>query len=426
MTTAYPGPLATNIFDRQTIDNTERLNNKSETLKSSQESEHSTFSLPEDPQNDKTQTDAITHGLPHYPMDPGYPTVPYSGPYNPDFISSHPTVENVFHLSPHTEKPTPTPKEKSKSKSDSKKPVELIKPYKEAIDHFPGPFSPDRFPQKVTSLPHPMNENQHIPDLLNLKKSQQKDHSIQINSHAENIPSADFDEQLTNFTRGLPYQDTIPVKPESIKPNIIIPMVPEKKLTSNNPYVDVEKPSPSNRPGQDVKNTEQNTLPDHLYHLINLQHPDSSYQLDHTLSQGHPSLYDQTSSQKQPSGYFETPSSTSKKVKPHIFAQKDENGQVTYHIHTPNIPHSSQIEELLEYINQHHSKSEPSQHYSGQSAVTHNTPSSSSPLLPHTNTQILHSGFTHLNLPSAAQTSNQSGSFLIMYMSSRYSYGSRS
>ncbi|XP_067213383.1 putative epidermal cell surface receptor isoform X2 [Linepithema humile] len=419
VTTAYPGPLATNIFDRQTIDN--RLNNKSGTLKPSQEPEHSTFSLPEDPRTDKTQTDATVHGPPHYPMDPGYPTVPYSGPYNPDFISSHPTVENIFHLSPHTEKPTPTPKEKSKSKSDSKKPVEPVKPYKDAIDHFPGPFSPDRFPQKATStLPRPVNENQHISNLLNTKKSQQKDHPTQLSSHsdAENIPPADFDEQLNNFTSEFSYQDSIPVKPDAIKPNIIVPTVPARKPTSNNPYVDMERPKPTpNRPAQDVQSTEQEILSDHLYHLINLQHPDSPIQLDHTLSQDHPSLYDQISSQKQPPnnrmppGYFETPSSASKKTKPHIFAQKDENGQVTYHIHTPNIPHSpQQIEELLEYINQHHSKPGPFQHYPGQPAVTHNIPSGTPPRLPpHTDSQIPHSGFAHLNLPFAAQASNQSG-----------------
>lgn len=451
MTTAYPGPLATNTFDRQTIDNIKRPNNKSEMLKLSQEPEHGTSPFSEDPKKtDQTQTDITIHGPPHYPMDPGHLTVPYNGPYSPDFLSTHHNIEDIFHLPVHSEKPVSIPKEKSKSKSDSKKPVESLKPHKETIDqYFPGPLAPDKFPDKATSMPtYSVNENQHVSGSLNPNKwaSPQKDRPSNqaqfiplhpqpdtTNSgfsftpnNGENISPAN--KQYDNSAVGLPYQGSIPLKSDTIDPNIVVSTVPKKKTTPNNPFIAAEKSKPSSvlpdRPKQGQRNPDH--LPEQLYHLINSQHP-GLIQLNQTPPQSYPGLYElhqQISSQKQPSvnrvqqsSYFGTvPTAPKKPTKPHIFTQKDENGQTTYHIHTPDIPNTpQQIEELLAHINQHDSNPGFFQHYPGQPAVLHNVPNGPLSTLPlHIDAHIPHSGLTHLNHPLAAQTPSQSGSFLII------------
>lgn len=450
MTTAYPGPLATNTFDRQTIDSTKRPNNKSDMLKPSQEPERGTSPSSEDPKTDQTQTDTTTHGPPHYPMDPGHPTVPYNGPYSPDFLSAHHNVEDLFHLPVHSEKPISIPKEKSKSKSDSKKPVESLKPHKEMIDqYFPGPLAPDKFPDKATSMPtYSVNENQHAPGSSNKwapsQKDRPSDHAQFIPLHpqpdtsspglsfapsnGENISPVNFNKQYDNSAVGLPYQGSIPLKPDSIDPNVVVP--PKKKTVPSNPFIVAEKSKPSSvlpdRPKQGQRNPDRETLPEQLYHLINSQHP-GLIQLNHTPPQSYPGLYElhqQISSQKQPPGnrvqqpaYFGTAPTAPKKTKPHIFAQKDENGQTTYHIHTPDIPSTpQQIEELLAHINQHDPNPGPFQPYPGQPAVPHNVPNGGPPPNPplHIDAHIPHSGLTHLNHPLAAQTPSQSGSFLII------------
>jgi len=441
VTTAYPGPLATDPFDRQTIDNIKRPNNKSEIqLKPSQEPEHSTSALSEDPKTHKTQTDASIHTLPHYPMDPGHPTVPYNGPYSPDYIPTHPAVEDVFHLSPHSEKPMSTSKEKSKSKTDSKKPVEPVKSHKEIDQYFPGPLAPNRFLDKTTSMPYPVNENQHLLDTVNPNKfiPQQKVHPVQqpqfvpLNPHIdasgpgfsftsnnrESIPPLGFNTQLGSPTIGHVYQGPVPLRPDTIDPNIIIPVTPKKKIPSSDTFVDAEKSKTNlpSRPKQNQKNPNQEILSDQLYHLINLQHP-GLIQLDHVPTQN-PGLYDlhqQLFGQKQPSnnpaqsGYFDISSSVPKKpIKP----PKNEHEQIIYH--TPDIPNSpQQIEELLAHISQHDSNPGPFQHYPEQPAISHNLPNNPLSTIPLHDVQIPQSGLTHLNHPFAAQTPNQSGSFLI-------------
>ncbi|EZA61442.1 Putative epidermal cell surface receptor, partial [Ooceraea biroi] len=384
VTTAYPGPVATDPFDQQTIDNIKRPNNKSETqLEPSQEPEHGTSVLSEDPKTYKTQTDITTHRLPHYPMDPGHPTVPYNGPYSPDYVSTHPTVEDIFHLSPHSEKPTSTPKEKSKSKTDSKKPVEPVKPHKEIDQYFPGPLAPNRFPNKTTSMPYAVNENQHLPGPINPNKfvPQQKVHPI---DHPQFVPlNPHIDASGPGFSFA-------PNNRESIAP-------------------------PLGRPKQGQRNPNQEILSDQLYHLINLQHP-GLIQIDHVPPQD-PGLYDlhqQIFGQKQPPnnraqpGYFDTPPSAPKKpIKP----PKNEHEQIIYHAHTPDVPNSpQQIKELLAHISQHDSNPGPFQRYPEQPAISHNLPNNPLSTLPvHIDAQIPQSGLTHLNHPFAAQTPNQSG-----------------
>lgn len=452
VTTAYPGPLATDTFNQQTIDDIKRPNNKSETFKPSQEPERDASSLWKDPKTHKTQPDA-THGLLHYPMDPGHPTVPYNGPYSPDFVPTHATVEDIFHLPTHFEKPILTPKEKSKSKSDSKKLAETVKSHKETSDqYFPGPLAPDKFPDKITSMsPYSINDSQQVSGSSNPNKlsSQRKDQSIDqpqfipLNPHSdtlgskfpftskngENVPPVNFNSHVDNPTVGSSYRGPVPLKPDVIDPNIIIPTVPKKKPMLTDPIIDAEKSKPLSilptRSKQDQRNPNQEILPEQLYHLINLQHP-GLIQLDQVPSQGHPGLYDlhrQISGQKQlpnnrmQSEYFGTPPTVPKKVtKPHIFAQKNENGQTTYHIHTPDIPTTpQQIEKLLAHISQHDPNSGPFQHYPGQPAIPYNVPNDDPlPTLPfNIDAHVPHSGFTHLNHPFAAQTPNQSGSFLI-------------
>lgn len=443
VTTAYPGPLATDTFNQQTIDDIKRPNNKSETFKPSQEPERDASSLWKDPKTQKTQPDTI-HGFPHYPMDPGHPTVPYNGPYSPDFIPTYATVEDIFHLPTHLEKSVPTSKEKSKSKSDSKK-LESVKPHKEVGDqYFPGPLAPDKFPDKIISMSsHSINESQHVSGSSNSKKlsSQQKvqqidqPHFIPLNPYSdisgsrfsdngENVPSNNFNSQVDNPDESL-YQDKT-YKPDMIDPNIIVSTAPKKKTIPTDPFIDGEKSKSGSilptRPKQDQRDPNQEILPEHLYHLINLQHP-GLIQLDQVAPQGHPGLHDlhqQISVQKQfpndrPEHFGILPSGPKKVTKPHIVAQKDENGQTVYHIHTSDIPNTpQQIEKLLAHISQHDLNSGPFQHYPGQQAIPHNIPNDPPPTLPlDIDAHIPQSGFTHLNHPFAEQTPNQSGSFLI-------------
>ncbi|XP_015171957.1 PREDICTED: putative epidermal cell surface receptor isoform X3 [Polistes dominula] len=444
-TPAYPGPLATDTFNRQSIDDSKRLNNKSEMVRPSQEPEHGTSSLWEDSKNTNTYADPATtiHGLVHYPMDPGHPTVPYNGPYSPDYKPTHPTIDNVFHVSSQTEKLIPLIKDKSKSKLDSKKPVEPIK------THFPGPLSPDKFPDKIMSVPmQPNMDNQYIhstikpnklpifqkgvhnvdqPQFIPLNPHQESDSSSFsfVPNNGENIPPSSFNAQFDESVAGPPYHDSIPSKPDSIDPNVIIQMNSKKKTQIGDHFSDIDKiktltPILPGKPKQGQRNPEQEIAPDELYHFINIQHP-GLIQLDHGPPQGHSGIYNlhqQIATQKRPStnqiqtGYFGTPPPLAKKTgKPHIFTQKNENGQTTYHIHTPDIPNTPQkIEELLAHISQHDNNPGPFQHYPGQPPIPHNIPTGPQPSLPlHIDAHIPHSGLTHLNHPFAAQTPNQSG-----------------
>ncbi|KAK2581716.1 hypothetical protein KPH14_002201 [Odynerus spinipes] len=455
VTPAFPGPLATDTFNRQSIDDSKRSNNKSEMVRPSQEPERGTSSLQEDSKNTNSYSDVTTHGLFHYPMDPGHPTVPYNGPYNPDYKPTYPTVDDIFHLSSPTEKLVPLIKEKSKLKTDLKKAVEPLKPHKETIaseQHFPGPLSPDKFPDKVISVPiQPSMDNQYVhgtikpsklPPLQKAGNNVDQPQFIPLNPHRdssdgstysfvpnnrENIPPSSFNTHFDNSAAGPPYRD-IPLKPDSIDPNVIVPTTSKKKLPIGDTFpdaIDKIKPLPPaalpGRPKQGQRNPEQEIAPEELYHLINIQHP-GLIQLDHGPPQGHSGIYDlhqQILTQKRPStnqiqtSYFGgTPPPIPKKTgKPHIFTQKGENGQTTYHIHTPDIPNTpQQIEELLAHISQHDPNPGPFQHYPGQSPIPHNVPTGPQPSLPlHIDAHIPHSGLTHLNHPFAAQTPNQSG-----------------
>ncbi|XP_026670875.1 putative epidermal cell surface receptor isoform X1 [Ceratina calcarata] len=406
-TAALPGPLAADSFDREKIDGTERPNNKSDPA--GQRPDHGTTS--QDPKDVHTDT----HGLFHYPMDPGHPTVPYNGPYNPDYKSTHPAVEDVFHLPSHTDKPPV--KEKTKTKSDAKKPVEPTKTHKD--DYFPGPLAPDKFPDKSN------DNHQFVLGSVNPNKlpPAQKVHAtdqpqfVQQGFANQNVPPG-YDRESPP-----PYRGPILGGPENVDPNVIVPVNPKKKTSPGD--FDAEKgkipTGLAGRPKQGQRNPEQEILPEELYHLINLQHP-GLVQLEHGPPDGHPGLYDihqQISGQKPPNnqiqpGYFATGSAAGSKkpVKPHIYAQKNEDGQTTYHVHTAEIPSSpQQIEELLAHIGQHDPNPGPFQHYPGQPAITHNVasgpPSATLPI--HIDAHIPHSGLTHLNHPLAAQTPNQSG-----------------
>lgn len=375
-------------------------------------------------------------------MDPGHPTIPYNGPYNPDYRPTRPSVEDVFHLPPLTEKPPPLVKEKTKSKSElAKKPVEpLSKPHKD--DYFPGPLAPDKFPDKHISISVHSNENQHLPGPLNPNKlpSPQKPgppidqpQFIPLNPHRDlgpgfafaptNVPQGGLDPQLDNSAVGPAYHGPL-LGQDSVDPNVIVPVSPKKKAPPSDVF-DAERGKPAmglpGRPKQGQRNPEQEILPEELYHLINLQHPGLVH-LDHGPPEGHPGIFDihqQISGQKhsptnqiQP-GYFGA--GPKKPSKPHVYAQKNENGQTTYHVHTQDIPSTpQQIEELLAHINQHDPNPGPFQHYPGQPAISHNVaggPTATMPL--HIDAHLPHSGLTHMNHPFAAQTPNQSGSSLI-------------
>ncbi|KZC06455.1 PREDICTED: putative epidermal cell surface receptor [Dufourea novaeangliae] len=445
-TPAFPGPLATDTFDRRPIDDSKRPNNKSGSAGPSQQPGRATSSLREDSTDVNANTDiTTTHGLFHYPMDPGHPTVPYNGPYSPDYKPTRPSVEDVFHLNPHApEKPLTPVKEKAKSKTDAKKPVELIaKPHKD--DYFPGPLAPDKFLDKTVSIPvHPNENTQHILGPVNPNKlpsppkaghATDQPQFVPLNPHqnagpgfpfvptnGQNIPQSSFNPQLDNTQAGPPYRGPI-LGPDSVDPNVIIPLNPKKKIPASDAFDGEKIKSPTGLPGrpkQGQRDPEQEILPEELYHLINLQHPGLVH-LDHGPPEGHSGLYDihqQISNQKQSTtnqiqpGYFGGSAAGPKKPsKPHVYAQKNENGQTTYHVHTPDIPSTpQQIEELLAHISQHDPNPGPFQHFPGQPAIPHNGPSGPQATLPlHIDAHIPHSGLTHLNHPFAAQTPNQSG-----------------
>ncbi|XP_076235441.1 putative epidermal cell surface receptor isoform X2 [Calliopsis andreniformis] len=303
-TPAFLGPTASDTLDRQPIGH--RPTNDSESA--SQQPDRGTPSREDS--KDAREPDTTTHGFFHYPMDPGHPTIPYNGPYSPDYKPTHPSVEDVFHLPPHTEKPPP-PKEKAKSKADAKKPVEPhSKPHKD--DYFPGPLAPDRFPDKNLPVLVHSNDNQHLPGPVNPNKlpSPQKPiptdqpQFIPLNPHqdvgpgfafaptnGQNIPQGSFHPQFDNA--GPLYHGAI-LGHDNVDPNVIVPVNPKKKTPPSEAF-DIEKGKPPmglpGRPKQGQRNPEQEILPEELYHLINLQHP-GLVQLDHGPPQGHPGLYD--------------------------------------------------------------------------------------------------------------------------------------
>ncbi|CAK9813290.1 Putative epidermal cell surface receptor [Anthophora quadrimaculata] len=436
-TPALPGPLATDTFNRQSIDDSKRPYNKSDSPVSSQQPDSGTSSLREDsndarpPYTDTTIT--TTHGLFHYPMDPGHPTIPYNGPYSPDYKPTHPTIEDVFHLPTHTEKSPVKEKITIKSKTDTKKPLEpIVKPHKD--DYFPGPLAPDKYLDKGGSMN--TNENhQFIPGPVNLNKLPA---TMQKVSHPTDQPqfvpfspqedsvepgfeivSTDHDQhfpQVNPAVVGPPYRGPLLNGQDSIDPNVIVPVNPKKKTTPGDVFDGDKMKTQQGGIKTGQRNPNQEILPEELYHLINLQHPGLA-QLENTPPEGHSGLYDihqQISGQKPnnhiQAGYFPT-SGTKKPTKPHIYTQKNENGQTTYHIHTPEIPTSpQQIEELLAHIGQHDPNPGPFQHYPGQAAIPHNVAGGSTATLPlHIDAHIPHTGLTHLNHPFAAQTPNQSG-----------------
>ncbi|XP_046814593.1 putative epidermal cell surface receptor isoform X4 [Vespa crabro] len=311
VTSTFPGPLATDTFNRKLIDDSKRSNNESEMVRPSQEPEHGTSSLREDSKNTNTYSSpATTHGLFHYPMDPGHPTVPYNGPYSPDYNPTHPIIDDVFHLSSQTEKLLL--KDKSKSKLDSKKPIEPVK------THFPGPLNPDKFPDKIMSVTNqPSMDNQYIhstikpsklpflqkgshnvdqPQFIPLNPHQESDDSSFsfVPNNGENIPPASFNSHFDDSAAGPPYRDSIPTKSDPIDPNVIVQMNSKKKTQIDDTFSDLDKikttaPTLPGKPKQGQRNPEQEIAPDELYHLINIQHP-GLIQLDHGPPQGHSGL----------------------------------------------------------------------------------------------------------------------------------------
>ncbi|XP_014206439.1 putative epidermal cell surface receptor isoform X2 [Copidosoma floridanum] len=393
----YPGPVAIDTSSKKPKD-------KSESTKPSQDSSSgSSYPWPISPSGTHPPQPAMppNSDVVHYPMDPGHPTAPYIGPYNPDYKPTQPSVEEVFHLSPsHVEK-TPSIKEKTKSKSDSKKPVDAFKPSKEVVDQFPGPLAPDRFAEKVhpsekPTLPPPLvrpnNPNLANPQSpnklpgLNKGSSPTSNHAVEqpqfipLNIHdhdftpsnGENIPPTHFDTLLENPAAGPPYGGHIGtgLRPDSADPNNIVPSTAsKKKIPGSDIYTnDKGKGLPPKRPDVPPR---QEVIPDELYHLINLQHP-GLINLDRGQPGNHPGLYDihqeigsGTEKPHAPPPYFGQVVIPPKKGgKPQIYTQKDENGQTTYHVHSSEIPNSpQQLEELLTHIAQHDPHNNPYQQY---------------------------------------------------------------
>ncbi|XP_058793011.1 putative epidermal cell surface receptor isoform X2 [Phymastichus coffea] len=351
-TSVFPGPLAIDTTAKQSKD-------KTQSSKPSQKPPQATLfpwlttTHPPQPQF-PPNSDVV-----HYPMDPGHPTVPYIGPYNPDFKPTQPSIEDVFHLD-HTEK-VASVKEKNKSKSDSKKPVDLIKSHKDNIDTFPGPLAPDRFLEKphisekpiISPISKPASPNK-LPGLnKDLPGHVEQPQFIPLNvpdhdftpANGENIPQSHFDTLVENTAAGPAYGS----RPED--PNNVVP-VSKKKLP-----VSDEKGKPSS-----IKISQKNpdAIPDELYHLINQQHP-GLIELNNKPPTGHPGLYDihqeiaTGDKGRQPypqqSDYF---GPSKKGSKPQIFTQKDESGQTTYHVHAAEVPSTpQQLEDLLVHIAQH-------------------------------------------------------------------------
>ncbi|XP_051166564.1 putative epidermal cell surface receptor isoform X2 [Leptopilina boulardi] len=411
MTSANLGSLAPDAISRPKLDDSKKSNNKSEMSRPIQEPERGIYPW-QSPK--KTQNSKPEHEIFHYPMDPGHPTIPYNGPYNPDYKPTDPSVEELFDLYPHSEKTAPPLKEKSKPKSDSKKPVDPVKPHKDTVEQFLGPFAPDKFPVNK----RPKEEHPEEPQFIPLDTH---DHSGPVfdfsPTNGENIPPDHFNSQFENPAVGPPYRG--PGKIEHNDPNLVI--APPKKKDSSN---DVKsKPT-----GTGIKPNQKNQVPnnsdDEQYHpFIHTlsQHP-GLIQLDHGPPTGHQGLYDlhqKIVGQKNPPvnqipPYFNgnnDPLPPKKGIKSQIFTQKNENGETTYHIHTSEIPNSpQQIEELLlSHISQNPNIG-PFQHYPAQQGIPHNVAGHNSPSLPiHPDEHIPQSGLTHLNHPFAAQTPNQSG-----------------
>ncbi|XP_015116127.1 putative epidermal cell surface receptor [Diachasma alloeum] len=342
------------------------------------------------------------------------PMIPYyNGPYDPSYKPTESSIEEIFGLSTRApEKSVPHGKDKSKSKSDAKKPVEPMKPHKEAVElltshNFPGPLAPSKFPgptREPSSLDAPPKnpnklsepENSPEPQFVPLSHNDRPDYAFSP-SNGENIPPTRFDpNQFDNADVGPPYIATSGGK---------------KKKPNTDGFPDDSKTKPAGqfpgkvKPGQ--RKPEQEILPDDLLHLINLHHPGLT-QLDHPSPQGHPGLYEfhqqisnhgessQGANQIQPN-YFGVQEAVKKR--PQIVAHKNENGETTYHIHTSEVPNSPhQIEELLAHISQHDSNLGPFQQYPNQPAIVHNYQNGPPP--PPRIGQIANSGVvTHLNHP---------------------------
>ncbi|XP_043286009.1 putative epidermal cell surface receptor [Venturia canescens] len=470
VTTAYPGPLAT---DNTIIDNTERTTVKPLTVKNI--SEASTTSIVKSPVSNNYETTQVPNDEFHYPMDPGHPTTVYNGPYSPDYKPIQANIDQVFHLSPHTEKPTP--KEKTKSKMDAKKPLEPVKVHKEIntqqqygvknedqhfpSQRFPGPLAPEKFPQqkippsptrtKIIENPnttgstnklastekngHPSEQPQFIP--LKPYTDLPEGPFVFVPTNGENIPPTHFVNQYENPDAGPPYGGPA-LRPDYRDPNFVSGPIPKKKPTLlADSYSDDYKTKPGQvAPGKSKapphrNPQEQEILPEELYHLIQQQHPGLTH-LEHAPPQGHSDLYDihrQITAQKDPATYFGQIASPAlannnkNNIKPppppsrppHIVSQKDENGQTTYHVHTSEVPNSpQQIEELLAHISQHDSNLGPFQRYPGQNPITHTYQTAPGPppthLHPGIGVRLPDSSATsHLNHPFAAQASpNQS------------------
>ncbi|KAG7200157.1 hypothetical protein KM043_000593 [Ampulex compressa] len=316
--------------------------------------------------------------------------------------------------------PPPPPKEKIRSKSDSKKPLEPGKPHKEPFDrYFPGPLAPDKFPARPApplagpiepdeppASRKPADQPRFVP--LHPQRAQPDPGSSFVPANGEHIPPGRFEAQeLEEPAVGPPYRGPVP-----LDPNVILPALPKKKLP---------QAAPAGRPKQSQREPErEEILPDELYRLINLQHP-GLVRLESGPPTAHPALYElhrQITGQKRPANdrgqpsHLAAPPAVPKKVpKPHVYAQKGENGQTIYHVHAPNVPDSPRrIEELLAHIGRHDSNPGPFQTYPGQPPLAHDPPNGPPPTPPlRIDAHVPHSGLTHLNHPFAAQTPNQSG-----------------
>lgn len=348
-------------------------------------------------------------GIFHLPMDPGHPTSPYNGPFNPDYKPTSPSVEQIFHLPPNSEKTAPPLKEKTKSKSDTKKPIDPVKPHKETIEQYQGPFAPDKFPLENK---HPSKEG-HVedPQFIPLDTHDQSSGPAFDFSPAngENIPPNHFDSQFENPAAGPPYRG--PGKSEANDPNLVIPSPPKKKDSSANDGK--VKPQVQKNPN----------IHDDQYHPF--IHPISQHpgliELEHGPPPGHPGLYDlhkKIVGQKNPPvnqipPFYgnNDPLPPKKGAKPHIFTQQNGNGETTIHIHTPDIPSSpEQIEELLLTHIGPHDPNHPFPHYHDPEGISHNVAGLTPPPLSHPADHVSQPGLTHLNHPFAAHTPNQSGS----------------
>lgn len=493
VTPAYPGPLTADV---KLVKNTEKSIDKSLTGKNvSRDTANGTFT-PSSPYDTEKMPN---NGLFHYPMDPGHPTVPYNGPYSPDYKPTQPSLDQVFRLPANPEKSISAAKEKSKSKIDAKKPVESIKVHKEAdqqyghrdddqhrqhqppSQRFPGPLAPDRFPvdkpsststrtktmdnPSMTSLPinpnklPPLEKTGHTaeqPQFIPLKPQPEVPGGPFgfVPTNGENIPPTRFANDYANSDAGPPYGGpALHARPDFHEPNFVVAPIPKKKTSAADAYVDDFKIKPAQpgvqkaKPGQRIP-YDQGILPEELYHLISQQHPGLTH-LEHAVPQGHSGLFDihrQIATQKDPPGYFShlaalpgngnnaNENGKPPQRPPHIVAQKNENGQTTYHVHTSEVPNSpQQIEELLAHISQHDSNLGPFQRYPGQAANDHNYPDAADsppppPVPPGIDIRLPgSSGSPHLNHPFAAQASpNQSGSFapVILVINSNF-YQSR-